>query len=133
MSLSLPEDAEVFIPRDGDFDDLHGAGVYVLTLTKPDDLEAAWDAEFDSRPDYFDQLEDCEQCWYVGESGDVLSRLEDHRDGDVRVSVLMQVCEINTLRNIFWCDSKEEAKTEESKIAIMLQNEYGPSVYVHSR
>jgi len=132
MSLSLPEDAEIFIPNGGTLDDLHQSGVYCLRLTKPDDLATAWDREFDSRPSYFEQLQESSEVWYVGESGDVLSRLEDHRDGKVRVAALMRVCEIDSLRNIWWTKDKDEAEIEESKLRMMLQNEYG-NVYVHSR
>lgn len=132
MTLELPQDAEKFIPEGGDLSDLHGPGCYALRLDRPDDLASAWDREFDTRPDYFAELRDADTCLYVGASGDVLRRLEEHRDGEVRVGVLQRVCEIDSLRNIWWADDKEEAFQEESRLAIMLSNQY-PDAYVHSR
>lgn len=132
MSLSLPADAEKFIPEGNDYDHLRSAGVYALTLGKPDDLAEAWDAEFDARPPYFDDLRDAAGVVYVGEAGDVLRRLEEHRDGDTRVGVLQRVCAIEGLRNIWWCDDKDHAEQQESVLAIALQNER-PGLYVHFR
>jgi len=132
MSLSLPENAEPFIPDGEPFDHLHEPAVYALTLTKPDDLKAAWDAEFDARPGYFEELQDASGVVYIGEAGDVLHRLEDHRNGEIRVGVLQRVFEIDSLRNIWFMPSKEQAEQEESNIAIMLQNER-PELYVHFR
>jgi predicted GIY-YIG superfamily endonuclease len=133
MSLELPADCEPFIPDGEGFDYLHNPAVYALELTRPDDLASAWDAEFDHRPAYWDQLTDACKIVYVGEAGDVLRRLEEHRDGDVRVGVLQRVCDIHSLRNIWWMQSKEEAEEQESALAIAMQNEYGKSHYVHYR
>lgn len=133
MSLSLPADAEVFIPDGEDFDHLHEPGVYCLRLTKPDDLASAWDQAFDTRPAYWDELEAAERVLYVGEAGDVLYRLEDHRDSDKRIGVLQRVCEIAGLRNIWWCDSKANAKQEESQLGLLLTNQTDDQTYVHFR
>lgn len=131
MPLSLPEDAEPFIPNGEPWDHLHTAAVYALTLQYPDDPEAAWDAEHDHRPPYFEELLDADEIVYIGEAGDVLHRLGQHRDG-FHTGVLMEAFGIDSLRNIWWMPSKEQAEQEESKIAIMLQNER-PDLYVHSR
>lgn len=132
MTLELPQDAECFIPNSESFEYLHNAGVYCLRLSRPDDLAEVWDREFDARPDYFEELQSAERVLYVGEAGDVLRRLEEHRDGDTRVGVLQRVCSIKSLRNIWFCESKEKAEREESRLAIMLQNEK-PDWYIHSR
>jgi len=130
MSLSLPEDAEVFL--NDDYPDWATPGVYALVLRKPDDVPSAWDAEFDSRPDYFEQLCESETVIYVGAAKNVMARLEDHRDGKVRKAALMRVCEIDHLRNIWWMSSAEQAFIKESQIAMQLQNHYNQT-YVHSR
>lgn len=133
MSLSLPADAEPFIPDGGDLSDLHGSGCYALTLTKPDDLATAWDREFDHRPPYFEELQEATEVIYVGAAKDVLRRLEEHRDGEVRVGVLQSVCEIESLRSIWWYQSAEKAFEEESALGIMLNNHTKASTYVHQR
>jgi len=132
MTLQLPQDAEPFIPKDGDLSDLSSAGVYCLTLDRPDDLAAAWDREYDHRPAYWDELEHCTQVAYIGAANDVLSRLEEHRDRAVRQTALTTVCEIDALRNIWWFDSAEVAFERESRIAMLMQN-HKPSWYVHQR
>lgn len=132
MTLSLPADAEPFIPAGGDLSDLRGPGVYALRLSRPDDLAAAWDATFDTRPDYWESLTSAERVVYVGAAKDVLGRLEDHRDGEVRKAALLRVCEIDALRNVWWFDSADAAFERESKLAIMLQNDR-PAWYVHQR
>ena len=132
MSLTLPADAEPFIPEGGDLSDLSSAGVYCLTLERPDDLAAAWDREFDHRPGYWDELVHATTVAYVGAAKDVLGRLEDHRDGEVRQTALTKVCAIEGLRNIWWFDSAEVAFERESKLAMWLQNSR-PSWYVHQR
>jgi predicted GIY-YIG superfamily endonuclease len=131
MSLTLPADAEPFMPNDGAFGDLHGAGVYALTLDVPDDPADAWDAEHDHRPAYWDELVEAEQVVYIGEAGDILHRLEQHRDG-FHTGVLMEAFGIDSLRNIWWMGSKEQAEQMESQLGIMLQNER-PEYYVHFR
>jgi len=128
MTLSLPADLEIF----GDPDEWHQPAVYCLSLTKPDDLGDEWDRRFDVRPPWFDELTAAREVYYVGATGDCLSRLEDHRDGEVRTTVLTEVCEIDALRNVWWFQSKDRAFQRESKLAILLQNEY-PEAYVHSR
>lgn len=130
MSLSLPADIEPFAD---DYSDLSGPGIYALNLSKPEDLTAAWDAEFDERPAYWDKLQQSESVVYVGAAKNVLSRLEDHRDKDVRVGVLQRVCDIEGLRNVWFCDSAEEAFERESRKAIELRNWLSPETFVHQR
>jgi predicted GIY-YIG superfamily endonuclease len=131
MALSLPADAEPFIPDGEPWDHLHEPAVYALTIDLPDDLEAAWDATHDTRPAYWDDLVDADGVVYIGEAGDVLHRLEQHRDGE-QTGVLMEAFGIDSLRNIWFMPSKEKAEQEESRLAIMLQNER-LELYVHSR
>jgi len=130
MSLSLPEDVEVFL-TDG-YDQLHDPAVYALVLERPDDVAQAWDREYDTRPEWFDELVDAREVWYVGATNDCLSRLEDHRDGQVRVGVLQRICSIDSLRNVWWFSDTDRAFERESGIAVAMQNEY-PEIYVHSR
>ncbi|AFH22472.1 hypothetical protein OSG_eHP27_00100 [environmental Halophage eHP-27] len=123
--LELPADVEVF----GDYEQFHDPAVYCLILERPDDVADRWDRRFDHRPDWWDEFVSAEACWYVGAAKDCLSRLEDHRDGDVRTTVLTEVCDIDSLRNVWWMDSADEAFTRESGIAVMMRNEY-PDVFV---
>lgn len=129
--LALPADAEAFIPRNGSFKDLHGPGCYALRLSRPDDLPAAWDAQYDERPTWFDRLVGAAGVVYIGEAGDVLRRLEEHRDGEVRTTMLTTVCEIDGLRNVWWADSKTDAEEMESRLTIMMQNQH-PELFVWS-
>ena len=131
MSLELPADAEKFIPDGEGFDHLHTSAVYVLRLSRPDDLAAAWDHHFEHRPDYWESLEAADRVLYVGSAKDLLARLTDHKDGEKRLTVLTEVCSIDGLRNVHWCET-ERRFLEESKIATLMNNELGDT-YVHSR
>lgn len=130
MSLSLPEDIEPHLTSD--VKAWSSPGVYCLTLDVPSDVRERWESVFDTTPDYLDMVEQKERTVYVGAAKNVLSRLEDHRDGDVRKVALLEVCEIDSLRNIWWMDSVEQAFLKEQTMADMLTHEY-PSWYVHSR
>jgi len=129
VTLSLPEGLSVFADSVAI---MHRPSVYALTLSRPDDLAAAWDRTFDTRPPWFESFRDAGQAIYVGAASDTLARLEDHRDGDVRVATLMQVCDIDGLRNVWWFDDADRAFERESGIATTLANEY-TDAYVHQR
>lgn len=130
MTLRLPRDLEAFAD---DYDQLSGAAVYALDLTPPEDVAERWDARFDERPDYWDRLTDAETWVYVGASGHVLHRLEDHREGKVRKSILPTLAEDMSLRNVWWCDSSDEAFERESAVAIRLRNHLTEETFVHYR
>ena len=129
MTLSLPADVELFAD---DYDQLRTPGVYCLTLTAPEDVTTAWEAHFEHRPPWVDHVAMADAVYYVGAAKDVLARLEDHRDGEVRKASILRVCSIDGLRNVWWYDSADEAFIRESAITIQMQNEY-PNAYVHSR
>lgn len=125
MTLELPADAEPFIVDE--WDQLHDSGVYCLVLSRPANPAAAWDAVHDARPAWFEAFVSAREVWYVGSAKDILARLEDHRDGH-QSSVLMDICEIDGLRNIWWCDADRRREVE-SQTAIMLRN-YHPETFV---
>jgi predicted GIY-YIG superfamily endonuclease len=129
MSLSLPEDIEPFLTDANDWSD---SAVYALELSRPDDLADAWDKVYDHRPDYWDELTEASSVCYVGAAKSLISRLEDHRNQDVRKTVLTAVCSIESLSDVWWCKNMDEAIQYESKRAIELQNER-PEDYIHSR
>lgn len=129
MSLSLPADLE---PYTSDHDDLHNPAVYSLRLGKPKNLPEAWDAEYERRPPYFAELQDAATVFYVGATGDALSRLEDHRDGEVRTTALTRVCSIEGLHTAWLYEDADEAFLRESQMARWLQ-ESRPDAYVHQR
>ena len=129
MTLELPADIEPFLHDDVEWND---PAVYALELEKPDLLGSVWDSHYDTRPPYFEDLRDCQQVVYVGATGNLIHRLEDHTEAHVRKAALMQVCEITSLRNVWWFKDAQRAFERESGIAIAMQNEY-PEYYVHSR
>lgn len=131
MTLSLPADAEPFLPAGADLSHLSTAGVYALRLSRPTDLAAAWDRTFETRPAYWPALRDAAAVVYVGAAADVLGRLNDHADGDRRQAALLEVCDIAALRNIWWCEADRRFIVE-SQTATMLQNERA-EWYVHQR
>jgi len=112
--------------------DLRGPGCYALRCCRPDDPTAAWDREFDTRPEYVADLVLSNEIVYVGASKDVYSRLEDHVAGDVRQAALLQVCPPHSLLDVWLFDSVERAFERESGIALELQQDH-PQWYVHSR
>jgi len=132
MTLSLPEDIEPFLRSDDAFSQIHAGAAYALVLSKPDDLEAEWDRHFETRPEYWDQLVDAETVIYVGGSKDLLGRLEDHHEGDVRVTVLTEICEIDRLRNVWWADDRGPFLVE-PQLADLLRHELPTETYVHQR
>lgn len=130
MSLELPADAEPYV---NDYDDLHNPAAYALKLGRPVDLQEAWNQHYDTHPDYWDRLVSAESVFYVGASSNLLSRLEDHRDGDVRSTVLTEVCEVVGLQTVWPAENKIEAfELAEPRLARWLQQER-PRAYVHQR
>lgn len=128
MPLKLPATLEPFCDDDHDW---HDAAAYALDLQRPADPAAAWDRHFDARPDWFGAFRDAARVVYVGSASDVLHRLEDHRDGDVRRATLLRVCQINELRLVWWVDDTEP-EVVEYNLAAALRAEY-PGWYVHQR
>jgi len=129
MTLRLPEALEVWTDS---VDEMHRPGVYALNLARPDNVADAWDQHFDVRPEWFEQFRHATGVIYVGASGDVLSRLEDHVDGEVRKAALLRVCDIKSLHSVWWFDSADRAFERESGIAVEMQHQY-PGYYVHQR
>lgn len=129
MTLTLPADAEPFVD---DISDLRQPAVYALKCIKPDDMAAQWDRQFDHRPDYWNELVNAQRVAYVGASKDVLARLEDHRDADVRKAALLEVCEPVGVLNIKFFKTAEKAFERESGLALRFAREH-PEFYVHQR
>lgn len=129
MSLSLPEDIEPHLTSDNEWSD---PGVYCLSLTVPSDVRERWESVFDTTPDYLDMVEQKAQTVYVGAAKNVLSRLEDHKEGKYRKAALLEVCEIDGLRNVWWFNTVERAFLKERTMADMVSAEH-PSWYVHQR
>jgi len=129
MTLTLPADAEPFVD---DISDLRQPGVYALKCIKPNDMAAQWDRHFDHRPNYWNELVNAQRVAYVGASNDVLARLEDHRDADVRKAALLEVCEPVGVLNIKFFPTAERAFERESGLALRFAREH-PEFYVHQR
>jgi len=126
--MKLPSDVEPFL-TDG-YDQLHSPCVYALRLTRKPDVRGLWDSHYDTRPEWFGKFVDAERVVYVGATADCISRLEDHRDGDVRQASILRVCDIDGIRNIWWFDDKDRAFQREGGLAIELRNAY-PDLFVH--
>lgn len=76
----------------------HGSGTYALKCYVPataDAVEAAFADVVDATPPahVVERLADAERVAYVGASGDVYDRLQDHADGDVRQATFLQAFE----------------------------------------
>ena len=132
MSLELPGDIEPHMMTDMAFERIRGAAVYCLELDPPDNIYEAWDQHFENRAPYLDEIDDAAGVRYVGAANDLLRRLNDHNDGEVRKSALLRVCDIASLHSVWWFDSADEAFERESKIATIMQNNR-PELYIHSR
>lgn len=129
MTLHLPEAIEPFCTDDHDW---HDPAAYALDLAEPDDPASACDAYFETRPPWLGDLLACERAIYVGATGDLLSRLEDHRDGEHRKASLVSICAIDGLRSVWWAADFGSATVQEYNLAGMLGREY-PEAYVHTR
>ena len=127
--IQLPEDIEPHLIDGFEWSD---SGVYALALDVPSDLREQWENWFDTTPDYIDLVEEKPTTVYVGAAKNVRARLEDHVEGKRRKARLVQFCQIESIRNIWWFRDHNRAFERESGIAIAMQNEY-PSYYVHSR
>lgn len=113
MSLELPADAEPFGTE------WNRPGVYILRYAKPNPLAAAVDDAFETRPEWFDLLADAERVLYVGESGNVMRRLEDHAEAKKRLTTLSRIgAEPIGIVNIRYYDSKEAAEHDEYNTAV---------------
>lgn len=129
MTLELPADVEPFLDN---YTQIHDPAVYALDLSRPDDVLEAWAEVYDVQPDYMAELIAAESVTYVGATHDLLGRLEDHRDSEVRQAALLQVCDIEGLRDVHWFQDADRAFEREHGIAMQLANKYG-DMYVHSR
>lgn len=128
MALELPAAVEPYVGTD-----YHSPAVYCLALDLPRDLPRAWDAEYETRPDYVDRASEARQVLYVGATADLLSRLEDHRDGAVRTATLVSLAEGVTLREVWPFADADRAFERESGIALELAGQSSSRVYVHQR
>ena len=131
MGLELPADAEPFLRSEDEW--LRRPAAYALELRKPYHFEAQWDRHFDTRPDdYWEELVAADEVIYVGGTKDLLGRLEDHRDGEVRQAVLLEVCAILSIRSVWWADGDDPLLVER-QLADALRAEEPPTTYVHQR
>lgn len=130
MGLELPGDLEPYIEE---YDQLHSEGAYAIELSRPVNLEEVWHRHNETKPPYWDQLQRADRVLYVGASGDLLSRLEDHRDGDARTTVLTEVCDVVGLHTAWRAKSPEHAREVlEPRLARWLQSS-NPGWYCHTR
>jgi len=124
MTLSLPSDLEPYTT------DYRTAAVYALDVTMPDDLAYEWDRRFEHRAEWFDQLQAAGNEIYVGAAKNLIGRLEDHRDGQVRKAVLPSLATEIDLRNVWPKDHADDAFRDESAVAIRLRNHLPADVFV---
>ena len=129
VTLSLPADLEAHAD---DYAQLTSPGVYALRLEKPDAPEWAIAETWDVWPSWGDEFVAADAIAYVGASSNVLGRLEDHRDGEVRKAALLRICEIDGIHSVWFYDDVDLAFDREWQHATKLQHER-PAWYVHSR
>lgn len=128
MSLDLPADLEPWVDPDA----WHTPAVYALDLDLPDDLVLRWEETYDVTPDFVDRAAFVSDVVYVGATADLLSRLEDHRDGEVRQAALVALADDKSLRTVWEFDRADLAFERESFYATELRNQR-PEIYVHQR
>jgi len=126
--LSLPADLE---PYADSYDQLTNPAVYALQLEKPEDAEWALAGAFDAWPAWGEEFLAFSEILYVGAAKNALERLEQHRDGEFRPT-LMEVCEVARIVDLWWFDSAEAAFEKESGIALEVAHEHS-AAYVHYR
>jgi predicted GIY-YIG superfamily endonuclease len=124
--LTLPAAIEPFCASAEDF---HRSAVYALTLSKPERPGVLWDRQYDHRPPWWQEFVTANAVFYVGATTDLLSRLEDHRDGEVRQAIVLQVCDVADLHTV-WFD---EAPFESEYNMARLLARQRPEAYVHQR
>ena len=128
VGLSLPADLERFADN---FDQMHKPGVYTLELRRPANPGCAWDKAFDVRPEWFSRFRTAPTVLYVGAAGDVLQRLEQHRDGK-HTPTLLEICDVRDLLDVAWFADADRAFERERGIADHTRREH-PGAFVHQR
>lgn len=90
----------------GLLDDAHNSGCYALSLAVPDSVEAVQRRRLAVADHPWDdamarQFARAKRVVYVGESGDVYDRLQDHAAGNVRKSALVDAYEIRDVVGVW--------------------------------
>jgi len=111
-------------------------GCYALVVDLPADreaVEAAWLKWYDSLPEYVDQLVEADRAIYVGATGGVRDRINDHREGKVRQATLPHVFGLVDIYGAWFHDSSEDAFDAEYNRAASIRRAFGTNVYIHQR
>jgi len=111
-------------------------GVYALVVQLPDSreaVEAAWSESYDTLPDYVDRLVEADRAIYVGATGGVRDRINDHREGKVRQATLPHIFGVVDIYGAWYHDSTEAAFEAEYNRTGRIRRSFGADVYVHSR
>jgi len=113
-------------------------GVYAMEIDvpaqPPEVLESLWLDKYESLPEeYWHRIVDCDRHIYVGETGNVRARLNDHLNTGKRKATLPYVFGVNALIKVWWYDTKEAAEENEFNRAQELDDQTPASTFVHSR
>jgi predicted GIY-YIG superfamily endonuclease len=123
VPLSIPEDIEPFL-TDG-YEQITEPGCYCLSLSGP---HTDWGDVWDSKPPWWERAVS-QPCYYVGATGNVRRRLEEHRDGEIRTASLVSICDIDGLEAVAW---REHAGEYEHRFGLQMEREH-PEAFVHWR
>ncbi len=122
--VTLTERDVRLLRRVDDLADAHAPGVYCLRLSKPSDIEAAWDEAFDAMHPEIEAMQAADRLYYCGAAKNVFERIEAHRDGKQSAAV-MAVAPPHSVAYLWPYDDADEAFTRESMHAIALGNKPG--------
>jgi len=110
-------------------------GCYALNIATPDanyqTHARRWvRAGYQSPPPYLATIVKADALVYVGRSGNVRGRIEDHLNTDKRQATLPTVYDVRSIRGVRWGDNSDHA---ERQYADELRRETDAATFVHTR
>lgn len=121
-----PSEVHEWLDTQGLLDDSHDPGTYGLEVDTPDSVEAVarrFHEHVDTTPssDTLQRIANADDVAYVGASGNVYDRLQDHADAEVRQALFLRVFDLVGVLGVWPAESPFEA---EYGRALSLGDEY---------